>query len=444
MRGHGGLGASVLALAALLLGAAPAQAEGGTAPYVFAEDAERVAGEASSTDAHTLAAGRGHRSEIGPNETLYYAVDLDASSYAYASAVAVPKPGAKVDARDSLTVTLRDRRDNQCGTGDRRFGSAAYPRPLAAQAVRAVKADGGVCQEAGPYFVVVERETEGTSAQEPWQLELRLIEEPAVEGKGAPTVAPSSSPTGTPAGVPGGEPVERPGGTGFNDAVALAEGSFKTRLAPGESVFYRVPVDWGQRLYVEPELGSATSERSMAYVSDALEAALYNPAYGPVEDRSVLFGGSPKTVPSEPLQPVAHENRHASASAVKATRFAGWYYVQLTLSPEMAEVFQGDDFGVTLRVGVQGEPADGPRYAGDAGPFQVGDAERDAAEAGHSEAEVARGETMAVVAASGIGAGTVLLAGLGVWFLVARRGAAARAPGPNGAPANPPSPGQGW
>ncbi|WDV32214.1 hypothetical protein OIM90_15665 [Streptomyces sp. AD16] len=66
----------------------------------------------------------------------------------------------------------------------------------------------------------------------------------------------------------------------------------------------------------------------------------------------------------------------------------------------------------------------GPRYAGDAGPFQVGDRERDAAEAGRSDAEVARGETMAVVAASGIGTGTVLLVGLGVWFWVARRGAA--------------------
>ncbi|MFD5185584.1 hypothetical protein ACFWMQ_23870 [Streptomyces sp. NPDC058372] len=440
MRGRG-LGAAHLALAAVLLGTAPAQAEGGTSPYVFAEGARRVAGEVSSTDAHTLAAGRAYRSQIGPNETLYYAVDLDASSYAYASAVAVPKPGAKVDAQDSLTVTLRDRRDNQCGTDDQRFGSAAYPRPLAAQAVRAVKPDGGVCQEAGPYFVVVERKTEGTSAQELWQLELRLLTEPAVEGKGGPTEAPSPSPTDTPAGLPGGEPVERPGGTGFNDAVALADGSFKARLAPGESAFYRVPVDWGQRLYVEPVLGSATSEQSVAYVPDALKAALYNPAYGPVEDRSLVFSGSPKSMASQPLQPVAYENRYASAPAVKGARFAGWYYVQLTLSPEMAEVFRGDDFGVTLRVGVQGEPTDGPRYAGDAGPFQVGEKERDAAEAGRSDAEVGRAETMAVVAASGIGTGTVLLAGLGVWFLVARRAAGARRQGAGGGTS---PPGQGW
>ncbi|KPC87991.1 hypothetical protein ADL35_06830, partial [Streptomyces sp. NRRL WC-3753] len=131
-----------------------------------------------------------------------------------------------------------------------------------------------------------------------------------------------------------------------------------------------VPVDWGQRLYVEPELGSATTDKSMAYVSSALETALYNPAFGPVGDGSLLFNGSPQTLASEPLQPVAYENRHASAPSVKGTRFAGWYYVQLTLSPKMAEVFRGDDFGVTLRVRVQGEPVAGPRYAGDAGPFQ--------------------------------------------------------------------------
>ncbi|CAI4166820.1 hypothetical protein [Streptomyces albidoflavus] len=423
MRGRG-LGAAGLALAAAVLGTAPAQAEGGTSPYVFADGAARVAGEVSSTDAHTLAAGRPYRSQIGPGEELYYAVDLDATSYAYASAVAVPKPGAKVGTRDRLTVTLRDRRDNQCGTGDTRFGSAAYPRPLAAQAVRAVKPDGGTCQEAGPYFLVVERETGGTSAQEPWELELRLLTEPAVQGKGGPTEAPSPSPTDAPADVPGGEPVARRGGTGFNDAVALGDGSFKTRLKPGGTTFYRVPVDWGQRLYVEPELGSATTDKSMAYVSSALETALYNPAFGPVDDGSLLFNGSPQTLASEPLQPVAYENRHASAPSVKGTRFAGWYYVQLTLSPKMAEVFRGDDFGVTLRVRVQGEPVAGPRYAGDAGPFQVGDREREAAEAGRSDAEVARGETMAVVAASGIGAGTVLLVGLGVWFWVPRRGAA--------------------
>ncbi|WP_436737791.1 hypothetical protein [Streptomyces sp. BBFR102] len=423
MRGRG-LGAVGLALAAVLLGTAPVRAEGGTAPYVFADGAEQVAGEVSSTDAHTLAAGRAYRSRIGPGETLYYAVDLDASSYAYASAVAVPKPGAKVEAGDSLTVTLRDRRDNQCGTGDARFGSAEYPRPLAAQAVRAVEPDAGACQEAGPYFVVVERTTEGTSAQEPWQLELRLLTEPAVEGKGGPTQAPSPSPTDAPADIPGGEPVERPGGTGFNDSVALADGSFKTRLKPGESVFYRVPVDWGQRLYVEPELGSATSGKSIALVTGALQTALYNPAYGPVTDDSLVFSGSPQTRRSAPLQPVAYANRHAPAADVNGVRFAGWYYVQLTLSPEMAEVFRGGDFGVTLRVRVQGEPAGGPRYAGDAGPFQVGDRERDAAEDGRSDAEVTRSETMAVVAASGIGTGTVLLAGLGTWFWVARRGAA--------------------
>ncbi len=80
---------------------------------------------------------------------------------------------------------------------------------------------------------------------------------------------------------------------------------------------------------------------------------------------------------------------------------------------------------MTLRVRVDGTAQAGPAYAGESAPkdvFEVTDEEREAAAEG-----VAAGDdtVMRAVAVGGIGTGSALLVGLGVWTLVARRRPAA-------------------
>jgi hypothetical protein len=163
---------------------------------------------------------------------------------------------------------------------------------------------------------------------------------------------------------------------------------------------------------------------------------LANPVRAEVEDADTAYDGKQKSAALEPLAPVAYENRFATADAVSAMRFAGWYYVSIHLSPEVAEKFGEAPLELTLRVDVAGDPLPGPSYAGSPLPaeeFGVTERDTEAARRGETAAggDAGRGDgddpVMAAVAAGGIGTGVALLAVLGVWTLTARRRAAGSA-----------------
>ena len=224
-----------------------ARAAGDADPYLFDAHARTVTGAAVSTDAEELNAGSVYRSTIKPGAQLYYQVDLDATSNAYVSAVAVPGLGPQLTAgySDGIKVTLEDSRGSTCGYEDNAvFGAAQYPRPLAAYASRTVGGNSVSCRQAGPYYVLIERETSANSAQGNWGLEIRFDTEPGLEsGADSPTQAPTRWPSAPPV-PPGGAGERTRGGTGFNDAAKLDSGVWVDRIEPGQTLFYRVPVGW--------------------------------------------------------------------------------------------------------------------------------------------------------------------------------------------------------
>ncbi|MGW6359841.1 hypothetical protein ACWFR5_32910 [Streptomyces sp. NPDC055092] len=436
-----------------------------SAPYVFAQGAKTVQGAVTSTDAPELKAGETYRSSIeagvkgtglgsgsgakGAAGTRYYRVDLDGSSDTYVSAVAVPKVGAdvKVAFNDSISVTLQDRQGNRCDSEVAAFRSAEYPRPIAATAERVVREGGGRCQDAGTYYVVVARKTAPDSTRERWDLELSVSSEPAL--KSPATTEPGAWSSASPR-PPAGIPSERRGGTGFNDAQSLRQGVWKDRIRPGQTLFYRVPLDWGQQLFTEAELGtSAGDAQRKGFVPSALSVALYNPARTPVTSKDASYGGEPSVAGLDSLPPVAYENRYLSRTDEAGVRFAGWYYLKVSLTPEMKGTFGNKESGLTLRLTVHGDAASAPAYVRDPGAFQVTDADRAAAESGSAQGggsslppaggqsggqggDQAAGQggsgrtnRMTVVGIAGIGTGSVLVLGLGVWTYVARRRAPA-------------------
>ncbi|MET9478850.1 hypothetical protein [Streptomyces sp. NPDC006638] len=393
------------------------------APYAFQPGARPVTGAATTSDARPLDAGVTYRDSIGPGDRLTYRVDLDATTNAYVSAVAVPPATAKVAYGDKIKVSLQNRQGNDCSSNDAQFGAAAqFPRPLAAYAYRMIEKGAYSCQEAGPYFVVVERVSDEGSTTTPWDLEIRHVREPAVKAPGGPTAAPSVWPSASP--VPATEgPRERAGGAGFYDAKGLTRGEWTAEIEPGASLFFRVPVDWGQQLFVSADLGSSSGQ---GFVSGALAMSLYNPARGLVgSSGSVSYDGRQKTTALDPLPPVAYENRFGSRTGDKEMRFAGWYYLRVSLNPEVGRTFGAKAYGLTLRVNIEGTAKNGPAYAGPAGDFTVDEGKLDEASSGRGEPEAAADSaTMALVAAAGIGTGTLLVLWLGAWTLLARRRAA--------------------
>ncbi|MFB7515620.1 hypothetical protein [Streptomyces sp. NPDC056144] len=428
MRKRSGIGRRAAALAAAVLavvagGPAQALAAGGgpLPPYAFDARAERVKGAASSANATRLRPGQVYRDTLKKDGKVYYRVDLDDRLDAYVSVVAVPKPGGLVAYGDGVKVTLQDGSGTDCGYQQTLFSSSEYPRPLAAYARRIIDPDATSCQSAGAFYVLVERTSKPTSSADDWELEIRHLTEPRLK-KAGPTELPEVWPSATPA-PPTGGPRPRQGGDGLADAASLREGEWRSDIRPGQTLYFRVPVDWGQQLFATAELGSSATGDE--YVGNALAISLENPAFGHVDEYSGSYSGKPSTLALDPLRPVAHENRTSYNDATNGMRFAGWYYLSATLSPAIAKEYGDAAVPLTLRVRVTGAAKPGPGYDGDPGPFAVTAGDKDAAESGASGAEGVAAEersgTMRAVAVAGIGTGSALLLGLGAWTALARR-----------------------
>jgi hypothetical protein len=175
-----------------------------------------------------------------------------------------------------------------------------------------------------------------------------------------------------------------------------------------------------QQLQVTADFASSASGGT-GYMSDALDLDLYNPARGRVADVGIGYDGDQKSGSLPPLPPVDHANRHSVIGKVGAMRFTGSYYLVAHLSESVADSFGDGPFDVILRVRVSGAAQGGPDYVGESRPkgvFEVSDEDREAAAEG-----VAGGDdtTMRVIAVGGIGTGSALLVGLGMWTVVARR-----------------------
>jgi hypothetical protein len=217
--------------------------------------------------------------------------------------------------------------------------------------------------------------------------------------------------------------VDRPGGAGFATAALVGPGAWRDRIVPGQTLFYRVPVGWGQQPDATVEIGS-TGGRSADYVGAALSLTLHNPVRAEVESAQTGYGGTQKSAALAPVPPVAHANRYAVSAPVNGMRFAGSYYLVVHLAAQVGEKFGDGPYGVVLRVGVRGAARSGPGYAGESVPRGIFGADAPGASGGTGGHGGDLG--MRVLAAGGIGAGSALLLGLAVWTLTARRRDAAQ------------------
>ncbi|KOX43910.1 MULTISPECIES: hypothetical protein [Streptomyces] len=410
-------GATVLAAGPAGTGAA--DAAGPSAGYDFADGAVPVAGASDTAGAETLAAGSVYRSSLPRNGTRYYRLDLDAASDAYVSVTAVPGPGGEVTAVDGIRVSVRDADGGSCSVHSATFGAARSPRPVTAWGVRETGPGGNRCQDPGTYYVGVERTRPQDSPPDDWDLELTVATEPGLRQAGA-TKAPETWDSASPEPLDG-EPERRAGGSGFAHATLLGQGVWRDDIRPGQTLYYRVPVDWGRQVYATAEL--AGSADASGYATGALRLALHNPVRGEVVDAAKGYTGRRTTVGLAPLPPVAYPNRYATAGRVAALRFAGDYYLVVHLAAQAADDFGQGPFGLTLRLRLGGAARSGPGYAGESRPqglFEVSARDRIAAP-GSGSGTAGDDTAMKAVAVGGIGTGSLLLVGLAVWTAATRR-----------------------
>ncbi len=403
--------------------------------YEPAESAKKIKGAASSGEGPDIGPGL-YTDSIGRGEKKYYSVSLDAKSSAFISAAAAPEPGAKVQTvGEGLEISLETVDGNACDGGTQvDFGSDGAAYPIADYATRIIGAE-DECQKAGPYLFSVQRKGSETSDPGRWPLEIRFMSEPGLKGSLPSAPSDNRAEEEPPTPVSGSAKKRAHGGTGFNDAGAVSRGVWKDRIRPGETRFYRVPVEWGQQLNAAVELGSAKSPGEYPpTVYDGLGVTMYNPARGRFDEDQFVQYSPDQSAQALAYTPVVdYGNRFADAGYDAPV--SGWYYLAVTVSPKTAQFFKSTA-PLTLRVDVKGKAKPGPDYSGDAAAagFGVSAEDREQAEKGQTAAEAERSDTLQLVAYSGIGAGAVLILALGLWTLTARRGASAGSAAPAAGP----------
>jgi hypothetical protein len=413
-----------LALVAGVPGAAVAGPVPGPQPYRTAEGARAVEGKPSTDGAPLLEAGAFYEDTLAPGERLYRLV-LDDRSSAYVSAVMRPPAGAPIGYGDGVEVEIMTPEGRACpgNPGRASFGYDAVP--LGAVGIRRLEED-AECQRGGVYYAKVTRTAAKNGDRAAWPVELRFQREPGLAGGNAPTTAPTAWPSASPT-LPGSEPVARTGGTGFNDARALGPGVWRDELRPGQTRFYRVPLDWGQQLGLGAELAAARMTKTYGSASGGLAVSVYSPYRGLVDDKDASYDGKQAAVTLPRTAPVAYENRYSSDTEDRAVRVAGWYYIAVTMGAKVGEFTEdATPVPLTLRLDVSGGPAKGPSYAESltAAGFGVAADDKAAARDGLTAPEAAAAAddraVLRVVAAAGFGTGTLLLAVWGGWLLLAR------------------------
>ncbi|MFJ9004961.1 hypothetical protein [Streptomyces canus] len=404
-----------------------------TSSYAFAEGASSVTGAADTADAELLEPGTTYRSSLPSDGKVYYRLPLDGTSTVYVAATAVPPTDVAVTPTEGVRVSVQDADGRSCSAADTAsIGAGRSPRPLTVWGARQLSPSRSLCQGAGTYYVVVERVLRTESTPGDWDLELAPVLEPRLRKAGS-TSAPEAWDSATPA-PPAGAAVRVRGGRGFGSAAALEQGVWRDDVRPGQTLFYKVPVDWGQQVYATADLSSSSGGGAGGgFVPGGVNLALYNPVRGLVDATSISYNGSQKSGALAALPPVGYDNRYAVSDRVNGMRFAGAYYLVVHLAARVGEEFGDGPVGLMLRVRVKGEATVGPGYAGQSKPsgiFQVGLLGRGSGTAGQADSSGGDGggggsdAGMKLVAVGGIGAGTVVLVVLGVWVVVGRRRAA--------------------
>ncbi|MFF6773624.1 hypothetical protein ACFY8W_08670 [Streptomyces sp. NPDC012637] len=387
----------------------------------------QAASDTQRTRTGALLPGPGtYADDIAKGETRSYRVRLDGTTNVYLSVVLAPGPGTAVDVVDGISLSLRAASGPACGlrTDVRFYGDTA--RPVADYVSRRVE-PGRDCQEPGEYVLDVEGVGRDTGSQEKpwrWPMEIGYVEEAAPGSEVPPPFPPTAWSTEPPAGAlrDGGTRRVR-GGTGFNDAAPLAgSGSWRDELRPGESRFYRVPVRWRQQLFARARFGNAEPPPGGSALPDGLRLALYNPARGAVDERKGLYTGEPATLLLGSA-PAAYANRTEGATeAVGAMRFAGDYYLQVTLDRRVpAPVPLALDLALATPSAAHAAPAPG-RAAGPASDADSGLASGpNSGRASASGPDPGSDPVLRAVGIAGVSTGTALVASLAAWPLLPSR-----------------------
>lgn len=221
----------------------------------------------------------------------------------------------------------------------------------------AASGSSGTCQEADELILTVWAQNGSEPILgTPFELVVHEVPWPTNEGE-LPGAAPEPDWQGLEPGTPAGEIVA---GSSLNGAASLPPGqTFTSELTRGEIVFFRVPVDYGQRLEAVVEFPQRTGALadSTGGIADSAEISIIGPSRGEADEVNADTGdlrqraSIPKTG-AHRIGATTSEVRfanHDRNTINGAASLAGDYYVAVSLTSE-DELLLPVPFTITTQV----------------------------------------------------------------------------------------------
>ena len=158
--------------------------------------------------------------------------------------------------------------------------------------------------------------------------------------------------------VPSSKPKPTPGGTSYNNATEISPGTVSDTLVPGETKFYRMNVDWGQRPIAEVEFDKKNTD-------DSRNGDIYvaSPRREVTSEQTIrtLDKDVPTTARAVSTPYVFYRNREGNVGDSQASD-AGQWYVMVTLEGYDDNGKQAKDIEFRLSTAVEGNKVDGPEW----------------------------------------------------------------------------------
>lgn len=158
--------------------------------------------------------------------------------------------------------------------------------------------------------------------------------------------------------VPHTDPKPTPGGLSYNQATEITPGTVSDTLVPGETKFYRMNVDWGQRPLAEVEFDKKQTDDSRSgdiYVASPRRVVTSNPMFESLDE------DVPVTSKAVGTPYVFYRNREGNVGQGEAAD-AGQWYVMVSLNGYDDNGKQAKDIEFRLSTALEGAKVDGPEW----------------------------------------------------------------------------------
>lgn len=341
-------------------------------PFQF--DGTPVRGAAAAVGAPEIRAGRYTDVYDTSNTPRYYRVNRAPGSTVTASIASIVNPYPAQN-RDFWQVGLSTMDGTSCGTY--LASSPTYQGiTVVSGAVHSATADqtpagpgSGKCATEPTLSLSLSRRSAFANKKSN-PVEIQVTEEaPITNLKSLPKPLTSYEEKGTKLGL-GTSSRAVLGGSSFSSAESVGPGSWTDSMATGETVFYKVRLEPGQRLRTTLYAPAPKSSWSMSKL-EALTAELrfYSPSRLQLTDQSAPMQGDRKVTVTATSPQVRVRNREnpwpqgfGSGTALGTASVGGDYFVAVALDP-LARDFAGRVMSIRLEIAVDGQPTGQPAYA---------------------------------------------------------------------------------